>query len=215
MKTNIISFILLILALTACTSAQPVDVQSTAIVLAKTGVALTQTAQPTATLPPTVTPTATVTYPAPSPYPPLPPIFDVTPNAIQINNWKSYQTALAKSILPYTLPELLHLVLCEWSILGQSDQEIYVWAVCDSGERGSSPAVIYINADGSIQNVKAVNPDSTRGSQIRQLFPPNIQEKIFSNFISTVDEQLIIHLDWRRTHPEEPPLIVFSATPTP
>jgi hypothetical protein len=42
-------------------------------------------------------------------------------------------------------------------VLGQSEQEVYVWAYCSLQTGGGSeslPAVIYLKNDGAIQNVK-------------------------------------------------------------
>ena len=208
------ALILLTLALTACASTHPVDIQGTAVALAKTGVALTQTAQPTATLPPTVTPTATVAYPTPSPYPTQKPLPIFTPDAIQVERWKEYQTELAKSLLSFLPAEA---VLCEWDILGQFDRGIYAWAVCEGTGGGTSapkisvPVVIYLEADGTVQNVEHPKHWIV---DIQRMFPAEIQEKFdYYNFGRA--NELSQHIDWRRTHPEEPPLVILSATPTP
>ena len=176
----------------------------------------TATSAPTFTpVPPTVTPTSTpeVVYvtdvPTPMPTPQPLPIF--TPDAIQVERWQEYETALAKSILPHISPEV---ILCEWAILGKSNQEVYVWAVCDGGGRASAPAIIYLTEDGAIQRVKAINYDATRNSEIQRLFPLEIQEKIFSELTAILDKQLIKHLDHRQSNPEVPPLILLNVTPT-
>src|SRR5436190_7490801 len=67
------------------------------------------------------TASATIT-PSPLPLQPILPIF--TPDPVQMEQWKEYQTALAKTILSFVYPE--H-VLCEWDILGRSEsgREIY------------------------------------------------------------------------------------------
>jgi hypothetical protein len=155
---------------------------------------------------PTSTPAAT-----PTPAPPTIPI--LTPDAIQLERWKEYQTELAKSVLPYDPSPI---VLCEWAILGQSNQEVYLWAVCEGGmARDRAPVVVYLNTDGTIQNAKAVEYGSMRKAQIQQLFPPDIQEKIYSELTSTLDELLTRHLSQRSGYPESLPLIVLGATPMP
>jgi hypothetical protein len=61
----------------------------------------------------------------------------ITPDPVQVERWKEYQTELAKSLLSFLPPEE---VLCEWEILGRSDQKVYVWAVCTSIiSSGTSP----------------------------------------------------------------------------
>mgnify|MGYP000973853259 FL=1 len=217
MKTNIISFILLILALTACSSAQPVDIQGTAVVLAKTGVALTQTAQPTATLPPTVTPTATITYPSPSPYPTQKPLPIFTPDAILVERWTECQTELAKIVLS-GYGSVSKYALCEWDILGRSGQEVYVWAFCiERGANGSHPAVIYLEKDGAIRDVRIAR---YKGDSFDlSIFPEYVQEKCdlylgYSLFDGRIKE-MIEHVHYRETHPEIPPLVVLSAISMP
>jgi hypothetical protein len=176
----------------------------------------TETSIPTATstaIPPTFTPTAEMTpeIGAPTPLPTLPIIAVITPDPIQLERWKEYENALAKTIFNFESPEY---VLCEWEILGQSEQEVYVWAVCqDLYGKASMPAVIYLDKDGAIKNVATTeNSIGTYGDIIRRLFPPNIQEIIFGYLIN--EERLMAHLDSRREKPS-PPLIVLDATPTP
>jgi hypothetical protein len=210
MKAKII-IAFLVFTLAACAQTNTANVQSTAVAIGQTGVALTQAAMPTVT--PTNSPTALPTSTpeaTPTPAPPIIPI--ITPDAIQVEKWREYQTELAKSVLPYDPSPI---VLCEWAILGQSNQEVYIWAVCEGGARTSAPVIIYLNIDGTIQQVKAVGYDATRNTQIQQLFPLDIQEKIFSELISNLDEQLTRHLSQRSGYPESLPLIILEATPMP
>lgn len=171
----------------------------------------TETAVPSA-VPPTQTATATFVIPTPSPFPTRSPFIPImTPDAIQVARWKEYQTELAKRLVPQDPPGV---VLCEWIILGRSGQEIYVAAVCSGSWRLTAPAVIYLAPDGAIQNVEAVDYGSSRDFNIQRLFPPNVQEMIYSGSLSTIMERLEEHLDWRLSHREEPPLIALSASPT-
>jgi len=216
MKTNIISFILLTLALTtACTSTPPVDIQGTAAALVVTEVHLTQSALPTSTS----TMTATIETILSTPYPtqPPPPIF--TPDAIQVERWKEYQTELIKVVLSGYDSALYEYALCEWDILGRSPQEVYVWAYCATpgGGSGSFPTAIYLEADGAIRNVRVAGYKGPFFDL--ELFPADVQEKCGlytgdSRFNGRVNE-MKNHLHYRREHPEEPPLIVLSATPMP
>lgn len=178
---------------------------------------------PTATLVP-LTPTLTVTL---TPTEPIPPI--LTPDAYQVEHWQEYQTELAKVLLSgYSpalgfAPDLYKHALCEWDILGRSGQEVYVWVLCaiQSGGSGSLPALIHLDADGSVQNVEVpeIN-NSTWDSQIRRMFPADVREKIALYYSSPSPymgrrEVLRLHLHDRQTHPDEPPLVVLSASPTP
>jgi len=129
----------------------------------------------------------------------------LTPDTIQIERWREYQTALAGQ-LDYRPPEN---ILCEWELLGRSGNEVYVWAICGEifGHRPSleSLVVIYTLNDGSVAGALR--------SEDRRMFPFNVQEKYFGGLIHF--QELVDHLRWRQRHPEEPPLIVLSATPIP
>jgi hypothetical protein len=159
---------------------------------------------------PTPTAEAIPTLIAPTLTPTQPIIFiKNTPDAIQVEKWKEYQTELAKVLLPFLQPET---VLCEWEILGRVEQELYVWAVCQGmGSSVSVPVVIHLDADGTIRNVEFPKHWS---QDIQVMFPAYVREKFDYYNFGRADE-LAKHIEWRRTHPEEPPLIVFSTTPTP
>jgi len=185
----------------------------------------TATPVPTATftpVSPTFTPIVMDISPSPIPTQPPPPIF--TPDAIQVERWKEYQTELAKVLLfGYSPalgydPDLYKSALCEWDILGRSDQEVYVWAFCATlggGENGSFPTVIYLEVDGSIRNVSVAG---YKGSSFNlELFPADVREKsglyIGDSLFNGRIKEMINHIDYRKTHPEELPLSVLSATP--
>src|SRR5215213_1067893 len=181
-----------------------------------------QTSVPTAVLPTSV-PTSTL-FPvtlAPSPLPTQPTIAVFTPDPIQVESWKDYQTELAKLVLAqHAGNEVLldETALCEWDVLGRSDQEVYVWAMCSSPHSGDTkPALIHLMPDGSIQKVEVPFHGSDWELTIRKLFSSDVREKIDAYFISSNTgraEELRIHLQYRLTHPEVPPLIVLSALPT-
>ena len=173
---------------------------------------------------PTPVPTSTfipVTI-IPSPLPTQPTIPMITPDAIQVKRWKEYENALAMKIRGREAS--VGKVLCEWDILGRSDQEVYVWAVCMGtflvGDinpifpTASVPAVIHLNEDGSVQSVEIPGAGSDYVRDIRRMFPPDVQEE-FDRYHFGRAGEMSEHLEWRRTHPEEPPLIVLSATLTP
>lgn len=172
----------------------------------------------------TETPTPTVVSPTPVPTSTSEPLPDIvlptitptrpgetliTPDAIQVERWREYQTALAKNVLADLPPEE---VLCEWEILGRSGSDVYVWAVCRGKVGGGSvPAVIHLETDGAIKSVeRAIN----WSADIPRLFPPDVIEK-FAHYQGGRAGELREHIEWRRTHPEEPPLIVLSTTLTP
>ena len=219
MRTKIF-IVFLVVLLAACAQTSKKDVQSTALAIAQTGVALTQTALPTVTPPPpTLTPTETVVYPTPSPIPTFPPPPILTPDAIQVERWKEYQTELAKAVLSGYDSALFPYALCEWDILGRSGQEMYVWAYCAirGGAGASKPAVITLNIDGTIKIVRIAGYKGS--SYDLGLFPVDVQEKCVlytgdSLFRGRIKE-MINHIDYRELHSGEPPLIVLLAMLTP
>jgi hypothetical protein len=194
--------------------------------------ALTETpVLPTATftLPPTrrVEPVETLT-PTPEFTPITPTVMPtqafvpvMTLDAVQVERWQKYQTELAKVVLYGYSPEAYKEAFCEWDILGRSGQEVYVWAECVTWEGNRSlPTVIHLETNGSVQKVSvpAIN-NLTWDSQIRKMFPADVREK-FSLYMGGYPttwrtQELINHLQYRETHPSEPPLIVLSATPAP
>jgi hypothetical protein len=147
------------------------------------------------------------TTPPPIPIRPPPPIF--TPDAIQVERWKEYQMELAKRLFSYIPSEE---ILCEWDILKISDKDVYVWVVCKSiFESSSTPAVIRLKVDGAIQSVEIPGPGLY---DYPKMFPSDVQEK-FTYYRYGRAKELSNHIDWRRGHPEELPLIILNITPTP
>ena len=174
---------------------------------------------------PTSVPTSTlipVTFTlSPLPTQPIIPVFSADP--IQVERWKEYQTELAKLVLAqHSSQEFLsyETALCERDILGRTDQEVYVWAMCSAPNSGDrKPAVIHLMLDGSNQKVEVPFHGSGWESTIQKLFPVGVREKIDAYFYSSSSntgraEELRIHLQYRLTHPDVPPLIVLSAMPT-
>jgi len=143
----------------------------------------TSTAIPLPTFPPELL--AVVT---PSPLPTQPTIPIITPDAIQVKRWKEYQTELARVILAANPeigndPAIYKSALCEWDILGQSGQEVYVYGVCvgvtTKGNRDMrKPAIIYLEPDGSIQKAKIPEPKGPNSEMFNyEPFPKDVQEK--------------------------------------
>ncbi|MDQ3004733.1 MAG: hypothetical protein M3R47_05045 [Chloroflexota bacterium] len=187
---------IMLAALTACrqqTVALPTETPIPTVV--------SPTPVPTSTfIPVTIAPTITPTRPGET---------LITPDGIQVERWKEYQTALAKNVPADIPPEE---VLCEWDILGRSGNDVYVWAVCEGKLSSASvPAVIHLESEGAVLSVER---PTNWSRDIPRLFPPDVIEK-FAHYHAGRAGELIAHIEWRRTHPEEPPLIVLSATPTP
>jgi hypothetical protein len=194
------------LILMACISAQPtvvVDTQSTLNSIIQTSIVQTQTAFPTSTpFPSTFIPTATIVYPTPSLIPIQTSMIVITPNAIQVERWREYQAELARVVLAQhaqgTVP-FPELVLCEWDILGGSEQEVYVWAACSFVGLGQGPAVIHLDTDGSIQSVEYAFPGYDRDIVIQRLFPEDVQARIAVYFNSERSKQMNAHMEYRLT----------------
>lgn len=159
----------------------------------------------------------------PSPLPTQATIPIITPDAIQVERWREYQTELAKLVLSQagTVSPYYKEALCEWDILGKSNQKVYVWAKCFAPNAGNTkPALIHLANDGSIQKVEVPYNGSSWDSTIQKLFPLEVQEKINEYFnLDSLNlgrpEELRLHLLYRTTHPEEPPLVVLSASSAP
>ncbi|MBU4225478.1 MAG: hypothetical protein KKC71_06620 [Chloroflexi bacterium] len=74
---------------------------------------------------------------------------------------------------------------CEWDILGHTDTDVYVWALCQvrssgDGAASMSPAVIYLSADGRIDRV-AMPRESSYLDDIKSLFPSDLQACAMDN----------------------------------
>ena len=143
-----------------------------------------------------------------------------TPEAGQLERWRQYEAALAEKLLPYLS---LDDVVCEWQVLGQSADEVYVWAACmgtvlvgqvnPGYPRVSIPAVIHLREDGAAHGVDVPGAGTLYAHDIREMFPADVQERIFNDEIEY--QRLGEHLLWRIEHPEEPPILVLDATQAP
>ena len=191
-----------------------ISAQNTAAVI-QTQDSLTLAAMPTPTptITPTVTytPTATIVYPTWTP-PPTQIFFPVTtPDPIQLERWREYEIALAQNLLPEIPKES---ILCEWVVLGRSDLDIYVMAVCGNfGVYAAAPAVVHLSENASVQNVEIIENDSMRDVNIRRLFPVEVQKIIYSEAMRLIREELATYLSQRLLHPKDPPMIVLWTTP--
>jgi len=137
--------------------------------------------------------------------PPTQPVIPwMTPDPIQVERWKEYQTALAGA-LDYRPPEE---VICEWEFLGRVDSEVSVWAVCGAirDNRVGLEGLVRLDVvDGNVLG-SLLSDDPKR-------YPSYVMERYFSGLIHF--QELVDHLRWRQAHPEEPPLVVLNATSMP
>ena len=130
---------------------------------------------------------------------------------VRTERWVEYERALAGKFLPGTEG------MCEWEILGEQGDKIYVWAVCQvkfslNGAATSAPAVIYLKEDGEIKDVKMPRDGTQYASDIRDLFPSELHGKVLSNTVDT--NTMWLHIQKRHRNPE-PPLIVLAGSELP
>jgi hypothetical protein len=135
----------------------------------------------------------------------------VVPTYTSLPRWMIYEKALSKAIVNKEDG------LCEWEILGNSGNEVYVWALCmvrgPIRTAGSGPAVIQLGQDGEIEKVILPRDGNYYNQDIQLLFPAEIQGKglSFSPFNGVEAEN---HID-ERLKTNGPPLIVISGVPLP
>ena len=136
-----------------------------------------------------------------------------TPVTADAPHWTEVESALAHAFLPEGMKGV-----CEWEVLGQAAQDVFVWAVCQgnsssSGPMGvSAPAVIHQTTDGQIQTVTVPRDGTLYSQDVTALFPLDLHERIFNH---TLSPEMGKHLQMRITQPETPPLIVLTGTPSP
>ncbi len=132
-----------------------------------------------------------------------------TPTSIP-PHWMEYEKALAKAVVN------TEEALCEWRILGQAEQEVYVWALCKVkapiGSAGSVPAVIKLAENGEIEEVIIPRDGSYYPVDVRALFPSDIQEQVFHPALEgwAAGEHIA-----ERLKTNGPPLIALQETPLP
>lgn len=132
--------------------------------------------------------------------------------------WRQYEEALANAILEIAYPPNDE-GLCEWDLLGQQEQEIYLWAVCqvastDRGTAGSVPVVVLLAPDGSIEKVILPRAGVDYPEDIKALFPADVQERIFNR--TYFDPKAAMeHIALRRKDRTIPPMIVEAGVTLP
>jgi hypothetical protein len=130
------------------------------------------------------------------------------PKPVATPRWVIYEKALANALLPGSLN-----ALCEWEIWGVSGSQVYVWAQCQEGQSARSiPAVIYLGANGQIEKIIKPGYGVDYAKDIKTLFPPYIQARIFEfQFDGQAAED---HISSRVIN-HFPPLIAQQNTPLP
>ena len=175
---------------------------------------------------PETTPSPPQTYtPIPSAIPTHTPTPIPTQLAGILKHWREYEIALGQSMLPTSPTDE---VICEWEVLGESDNELYVWAFCtttapyaqteDVYPSISTPAVIQLDEKDEVLSVIRPGGGTHYAPDIREMFPIKVQEIIFSYSFNL--QRLKNHLFLRKENSYMSPLVVLDAarpthTPTP
>lgn len=163
-----------------------------------------------------------------------------------MERWQEYQKELAKALFSFDpehpegySPEVYKDALCEWDILGRSNEEVYVFAVCISNDSlwlPANPAIIYLKSDSSVREVVSVRASIDRRTQLEiydlRLYPIDVQKKLCLYYFGWAqcdaiipgyfsprslqprENELILHLKYRRSHAEESPLVILLTIPT-
>ncbi|TDA65904.1 MAG: WD40 repeat domain-containing protein [Chloroflexi bacterium] len=131
-----------------------------------------------------------------------------TPSPAPKTIWGAAETTLSNAILGNPGGK------CEWEVLGWFEQERYIWAFCQSGPGvdavgASQPAVVRVQANGSILSVTLPEEGEEFSTNVRRLFPPSIQEKIFAQDFDLY--AAVSHLEARWRNPALPPEIFERA----
>jgi len=138
------------------------------------------------------------------------PTLSVVPTPTSLPRWMIYERALSKAIVNTDDG------LCEWEIWGKSSHEVYVWALCKVrepiGTAGSVPAIIQLGENGEIEKVIIPRNGVDYPIDIREMFPPDVQEKIFAFVFDGPKAEE--HID-ERMRSNGPPLIELSGIPLP
>lgn len=133
------------------------------------------------------------------------------PTPTDIPRWQLYETALLEAAIGEEKEGL-----CEWTILGVSGNEVYVYTLCQATGRiktaASVPAVIYLGESGEIENVIIPGDGENYPVDIRALFPKDVQDTIFAR--DAYGPRTAEHLEDRIIN-GGPPLIVVLGTPMP
>lgn len=143
------------------------------------------------------------------------PLATATPEFTEVvekpkDRWMLYEDALAARLL--SIPMTRGAGYCEWEILGQEGQEVYLWAICQvagnpNGSATSAPVVVTLANYGGIEWVDMPRDGTLYGEDIRAMFPKKLHNNIFDQDVDV--EGMWTHIQSRHANPE-PPLIVLE-----
>ena len=155
----------------------------------------------------TAQPTPTSSFPQTSIPPSLTPGSTATPQPV-------FAPAPARDELERALATRVHgepAALCEWQVLGQTSQDLYVWAVCQSVTNDSAvsaPAVVHLGTNGHVERVDMPRDGSLYAQDVRGLFPEDLGARIFAHDIDA-------NAMWARVAARRAGLPTVTVTPTP
>lgn len=132
-----------------------------------------------------------------------------TQTEVVIPRWVHYEISISNALLSPGNG------ICEWEIWGEAKNKVYIWAICRDGLTVvSSPAVINLLDNNMISSVDVPGRGSDYADDVRELFPTNIQSRIFDNEISERVDYALRNISMRLSD-NSPPLIVILGTPIP
>ncbi len=135
--------------------------------------------------------------------------------------WREYEIALGQKMIPYasTSPSAsIEEIICEWEVLEESENELYVWAVCTTTfpfpqTDGDFPgvqtaAVIHLGEDDEVLNVITARVGNHFEADLLFLFPAIAIKKVLTN---SIDYKILEdHLLLRKENPIVPPLYALD-----
>ena len=166
---------------------------------------------------PTQTPTQEPVIIAPTKVKPMTTATPLYTQVVEIpkERWMLYEDALAARLL--SIPVERGAGYCEWEILGQDGQEVYLWAICQvagdpEGTATSAPVVVTLANFWGFTRVDMPRDGTLYGEDIRTMFPADLQNIIFNQDVDV--DSMWAHIQSRHANPE-PPLIELAGSPLP
>jgi hypothetical protein len=133
------------------------------------------------------------------------------PTPTDIPRWQLYEAALLEATIGEDKEGL-----CEWTILGVTGNEVYVYTLCQATGRiktaMSVPAVVYLRENGAIEGVLIPRPGIDYPKDVESLFPPEVQDIIYGRKSGGIASSEHLRA---RIENSGPPLIVVLGTPMP
>jgi Tol biopolymer transport system component len=70
---------------------------------------------------------------------------------------------------------------CEWQVVEQAQQEIYLWVICQSDDSGVfAPAIVHVGPDGHVQRVDMLRDGMLDNPEAQLLLPPDVRKRILA-----------------------------------